>query len=248
MNEGRLAHCMFEFVYLARSDSVWEGRNIYAVREKLGEILAELYPIKVDLVVPAPDSGRSAATGYSRKSGIPIGDALVKNSYVHRTFIMPGEMQRKNSVKLKLNAIKSMVEGKSIVLVDDSLVRGNTMGKIVSLLKEAGAKEVHVMISCPKIIAPCFMGIDFPTYRELAAAVHSVEEISEMIGADSLNYMTIEGLVKAIGLPKNDLCLACLTDEYPTRERPKQAEAEKQKLLQEKLPVFQEQVVDKGIL
>ncbi|MBI5229250.1 amidophosphoribosyltransferase [Candidatus Micrarchaeota archaeon] len=216
------AHCMFEYVYFSRPDSVVNGVEVFKVREELGRTLARMHGGKgIDVVVPVPDSGRSAAHGFAAESGLRFAEGLIKNRYIWRTFIMPDDSARKASIKLKLNPVRSLIEGKRVALVEDSLVRGNTMGKIVSLLKETGAREVHVMISCPKIIAPCHMGIDFPTYRELAAAKNSVEEIREKIGADSLNYMNIEGLVKAIGLPRESLCVACLTDEYPTKQRPR---------------------------
>jgi amidophosphoribosyltransferase len=216
------AHCMFEYVYFARPDSVVNRVEVFKVRENLGRELARMYGEKgIDVVVPVPDSGRSAAYGFAEENGFKFAEALIKNRYVWRTFIMPSDTDRKASVKLKLNPIRSIVEGKRVALVDDSIVRGNTMGKIVSLLKDAGARDVHVMVSCPKIIAPCYMGTDFPTYKELIATRHSTEEIAEKIGADSVNYMSLEGLVKAIGLPRERLCMACLTDVYPTKQRPR---------------------------
>ncbi len=219
----RHAHCMFEWVYISRPDSVVEGESVIAVREKLGEMLSRLYPevVKhVDLVVPIPDSGRSAAYGFSRATGIRIAEALQKNRYVHRTFIMPGSERRKLMVGLKLNIVKSLVEGKRIALVDDSIVRSTTARRIVSRLREAGAKEVHLLVSCPPIKAPCFMGVDFPTYDELIAHKKDVEGIRKEIGADSLSYMTIEGLVTCVGKPAESLCLACLNEEYPTKTKP----------------------------
>jgi amidophosphoribosyltransferase len=218
LQQCRHAHCMFEYVYFARPDSVFEGGiSINQVRENLGRILAELYPVAADVIVPVPDSGRSAAVGYSLATGLPVREGLMKNRYIFRTFILPSKEQREYSVRLKLNAVRSIVEGKRVVLIDDSIVRGTTQKKIVKLLKEAGAKEVHVRISCPPIIAPCFMGIDFPTYEELIAANKSVEEIRKTIGADSLGYMTLDGLVRAIGLPREELCMACLNKEYPVK-------------------------------
>ncbi|MBI4399337.1 amidophosphoribosyltransferase [Candidatus Micrarchaeota archaeon] len=214
---NRRAHCMFEFVYFARADSIFEGKDIYDVRERLGKKLAELYKLDVDVVVPIPDSGRSTAYGYSVASGKRMAEGLIKNRYVYRTFIMPTVKGRKSSVKLKLNAVRSIVKGKKIALVDDSIVRGTTINKIAQLLRSAGAKEIHLLISCPPIISPCYMGIDFPTKKELIASGKSVEEIKKEIGVDSLNYMTIEGLIEAIGLPKNNLCTACLTGEYPVK-------------------------------
>jgi len=214
-HEERHAHCMFEYVYFARPDSQLENINVGMARENLGKTLAKLYPLDVDLIIPIPDSGRSAAYGYSVASKIPMSEALVKNRYIYRTFIMPADATRKSSIHLKLNPVKAIIKGKRVALVDDSIVRGSTMQKIVKLVREAGATEVHLIISCPPIIAPCFMGIDFPTYKELIASDKSVEQIRKMLNVDSLNYMTIEGLVRAIGLPKNDLCMACLTNVYP---------------------------------
>lgn len=218
----RKAHCMFEWVYIARPESIVEERSVIKVRERLGRKLAELYPElknKIDIVVPIPDSGRSAAFGYSYATGLPIAEALQKNRYVHRTFIMPGSERRKAMVKLKLNVIPSLVSGKRVGLVDDSIVRGTTMQRIVQIVREAGAREVHLLVSCPPIIAPCFMGVDFPTYEELAATGRSIEEIRRKLGVDSLNYMSVEGLVQCIGLPKEKLCLACLNEEYHVRTK-----------------------------
>ncbi|VVB65963.1 Glutamine--fructose-6-phosphate aminotransferase [isomerizing] [Candidatus Gugararchaeum adminiculabundum] len=217
----RKAQCMFEYVYFARPDAVFSGKVVGVVRQKLGEILAVKKKLDVDLVIPVPDSGRSAAYGYALASGKPFAEALIKNRYVYRTFIMPSQKQRVNSVRLKVNFIKSLVKGKRIALVDDSIVRGNTLRKIAALCREAGAREVHLVISCPKIIAPCFMGIDFPTGEELIAHNNkSIEAISKELGVDSLTYMDIEGLVEAIGIPKNELCMACLNGDYPVRISP----------------------------
>ena len=212
---GRHAHCMFEYVYFARRDSVIEGKNVYEVRQKLGEALAKKYKLNVDMVIPIPDSGRSSAAGYAQASGIPLVEALNKNRYVHRTFITPGVKGRQSAVRLKLNPIKALIQGKKVALVDDSVVRGTTMTRLVDLVRRTGAKEVHLLVSCPPVIAPCYMGVDFPTYKELAAANNSVEEMRKMMGLDSLNYQDIDGLVKSIGLPKEDLCMACLTNQYP---------------------------------
>ncbi|MFX1598590.1 MAG: amidophosphoribosyltransferase, partial [Promethearchaeota archaeon] len=215
-NLSRHAHCMFEYVYFSRPDSVLDGIPVHKVRTKLGEILAEIHPVKADIVVPVPDSGRSAAIGFSQTSGIPLCEGLIKNRSIWRTFIMPYPELRKRFVKLKLNPVRTAIEGKRVVLVDDSIVRSTTSRRIVSVLRKAGAQEVHIRISCPPLIAPCHMGIDFPSYDELVAANKTVLEICKDIGADSLGYMTIEGLIKAIGLPESKLCLACLTDKYPT--------------------------------
>ncbi len=221
-SEPSHAHCMFEYVYFARPDAVWEGRVIGQVRENLGKELAKLCKAKLDVVVPIPDSGRSCALGFSQATGVPFSEGIVKNRYVWRTFIQPSDKMRKAALRLKLNPVRSVIEGKRVGLVDDSIVRGNTMVKVVRLLREAGAKEVHLLVSCPPVIAPCYMGVDFPTYKELVAANNSVEEIEKMLGVDSLTYMSLGGLVEAIGLPKEDLCMACLTDVYPTKTNPKE--------------------------
>ncbi len=209
------AHCMFEYVYFARADSIIDGRHVYEVRREIGRILAEEHPAKADFVVPVPDSGRAHALGYSERSGIPYAEGLMKNRYVERTFILPSQETRVMEINMKLSPVKSVVEGKKIVLVDDSIVRGNTMRKIVKMLKDAGAKEVHVRIGSPPIIAPCYLGIDMKTRDQFIAAERSIGDIRKLIGADSLGYVSIDGLVKAIGLPYEDLCLGCLTGRYP---------------------------------
>ena len=216
----RHAHCQFEYVYFSRPDSEMEGFSVYEVRKKLGRKLAELYPVEADVVIPVPDSGRTAASGFSEASRIPLSEGLIKNRYVHRTFIMPRQKEREKAVRLKMNPIPHVVSEKRIVLVDDSIVRGTSMKHIVSLLRKAGAKEVHVRISCPPIISPCYCGIDFQRREELIRGITSLEETRKIIGADSLEYMTIDGLVEAIGLGKNELCLSCLTGEYLLRETP----------------------------
>ncbi len=213
--EEHTAHCMFEYVYFARADSIIDGKNVYDVRIKLGRILARESPADADIVVPVPDSGRTHAFGYSLESGIPFAEGLMKNRYVDRTFIIPDQSGRIEEIKLKLNPVKDVVKGKRVVLVDDSIVRGNTMKKIVRLLKSAGAKEVHVRIGSPPIVAPCYLGIDMKTRKEFIATGKSVEEIRNIIGADSLAYLSLDGLVEAIGFPKEDICLACLTGIYP---------------------------------
>lgn len=211
--ETKHAHCMFEFVYFARPDSVIEGRPVYLVREMLGEALASANCVNGGVVVPVPDSGRCCAAGFSCKAGIPMKEGLMKNRYVHRTFIMPHQDSRESGVTKKLNPIRGVLSGKEVVLIDDSIVRGTTMRKIVGAVRKAGARAVHVRISCPRIIAPCYMGIDFPTYGELAAAGGGEEEIRKTIGADTLKYNTLESLKSSIGM--DDLCMACLTDRYP---------------------------------
>ena len=216
--EENHSHCMFEYVYFSRPDSVIEGKPVYEARENLGRELAKLFNHSADIVIPIPDSGRSAAYGFSKASGIPLTEGLIKNRYIFRTFIMPSDSQRKSSISLKLNPIRAAVAGKRVALVDDSIIRGNTMRKIVKSLRDAGATEVHLLISCPPVIAPCYMGIDFPTYKELIASGKSIEQINRELGADSVTYMNVEGLVRSIGLPNTDLCLACLTDVYPTKK------------------------------
>ena len=213
-NGNRRAYCMFEYIYFSRPDSVINGISVYDVRLKLGEILAKLYPVEADVIIPVPDTGVIAALGYSRVSGIPISMGLIRNPYVGRTFIKPNQALRELSVQLKMGVVKEIVDGKKIVLIDDSIVRGTTIKWIIKLLRNAGAKEIHTRITCPPIKYPCYMGIDFPMRRELIASKHSVEEIRRLIDADSLGYMTIEGLIEAIGLSRNNLCLACLTGEY----------------------------------
>lgn len=214
----RRARCMFEFVYFSRPDSQFDGIWIYEARLRIGRELGRRCPVDADVVVPVPDSGRTAALGYSEATGIPLVEGLMKNRYVGRIFIMPGERNRSEMVRVKLNPVKPLIRGKRVVLIDDSIVRGTTMRHIVSMLRSAGAKEVHVRVSCPPIISGCYMGIDFPTKRELVASSRSVEEVRRVIGADSLEYNSVEGLVKGIGLPENELCLACLTGVYPLRK------------------------------
>lgn len=214
----KTAHCMFEYVYFARPDSILDGKSVYEVRKNLGATLAREGRVDADLVVPVPDSGITQAIGYSRESDIPFGEGLMKNRYIGRTFILPDQKQRTTSVKLKLNPIRSELKGKDIILVDDSIVRGTTIKKLIRLLKEAGAKKVHVRISCPPLKNPCLYGIDMQSRREFIAAKKDIEEIRREIGADSLVYTSIKGLVKAIGLPVTSLCMACLNREYPIKD------------------------------
>ena len=209
------AHCMFEWVYIARADSTIEEKLVYEVRRRIGQRLAKEQPVNADVVVPIPDSGRSHAIGYSEVSGIPYSEGLMKNRYVERTFIMPEQTERTTSVMLKLNPLKSVIKDKRVVLVDDSIVRGTTIRQIVQIVRNAGAKEVHVRIGSPPIRAPCFFGIDMKTRDQFAATGRTIEQIGKMITADSLGYISVEGLVDAIGLAAGDLCLGCLTEEYP---------------------------------
>ncbi len=212
--KGR-AHCMFEWVYIARADSTIEGQLVYEVRRRIGQKLAKEQPVEADVVVPIPDSGRSHAIGYAEVAGIPYSEGLMKNRYVERTFIMPEQAERTTNVMLKLNPLKSVIKDKRVVLVDDSIVRGTTIRQIVQLVRNAGAKEVHVRVGSPPIRAPCYFGIDMKTRDQFAATGRTVEEIGKMITADSLGYISVEGLVEGIGLPAGDLCLGCLTEEYP---------------------------------
>lgn len=209
------AHCMFEWVYFSRPDSILDDKLVFDVRRRIGGRLAEEHPADADIVVPIPDSGRAHALGYSERSGIPYGEGLMKNRYIERTFIMPVQDERETGVMLKLNPIKSETEGKRIVLLDDSIVRGTTIKKIVQILRNSGAKEVHVRIGSPPIKAPCYLGIDMKTRQQFVATERSMEEIAEIVTADSLGYISIEGLVECIGLDRRALCLGCLTGEYP---------------------------------
>lgn len=211
------AHCMFELVYFARADSIIDGKLVHDVRWKIGQCLAKDYPVEADIVVPVPDSGRTHALGYSSISKIQYDEGLIKNRYIGRTFIMPEQTDRERDIKLKLSPIKALVDDKRIVLVDDSIVRGNTMKRIVALLKTAGAKEVHLRIGCPPIIAPCYLGIDMKTRDQFIASNRAVPEIKRLLDADSLGYLSIDRLVECIGRKRNDLCLGCLTGEYPVK-------------------------------
>ncbi len=208
-------HCMFEYVYFSRPDNLLDGRLVYDVRKRIGQILARDNETNADLVVPVPDSGRAHAAGFADESGLPLVEGLIKNRFVERTFILPEQREREIGVLLKLNPIRSLVEDKEIVLVDDSIIRGTTMKKIVNILKKAGTGKVHVRVGCPPIRHPCYLGIDMKTRDQFVANDRSVEEIREEIGADSLGYVSLEGLVEAIDYPKEELCLGCLTGEYP---------------------------------
>ena len=210
------AHCMFEYVYFARPDSIINGVSVYKTRKKLGGLLARDDPVDADVVAAVPFSGVAAAVGYSEESEIPYAEVLIRNRYVGRTFITPEHENRAFAVRSKLIPIRDEIENREVVLVDDSIVRGTTMKQIVSLIKEAGAKAVHLRISCPPIIAPCFYGIDMQQYKQFIAAEKTVDEIRRFIGADTLAYNSMENLIKAIGLSKRSLCMACLNEDYPT--------------------------------
>jgi len=214
---GSQSSCIFEHVYFSRPDSLVFGRPVQESREELGRQLAREAPADADIVVPVPDSGVTAAMGYSAESGIPFRFGLIRNHYVGRTFIEPRQNVRDFGVKLKLNPVRSLLEGKRVVLIDDSIVRGTTSKKIVRLIRNSGAKEVHMRISCPPTISPCFYGVDTPSKKELIAANNSVAEIREYIGADSLAYLSLEGMKKACGDgEKTTYCTACYTGVYPT--------------------------------
>jgi amidophosphoribosyltransferase len=212
---GRRALCMFEFVYFARPDSAMYDCTLYEARQRMGAAVARQAPVEADLVIGVPDSGTPAATGYALESGIPFGEGLAKNRYVGRTFISPSQMLRQQGIRLKLNPMRHALEGRRIVVVDDSIVRGNTTRKLVALLREAGATEVHMRITSPPVKWPCFYGIDTDTQEQLIGAMKSVEEIREHIGADSLAYLSVEDMVAATGSPADSYCLACFTGDYP---------------------------------
>jgi amidophosphoribosyltransferase len=209
------ALCVFEFVYLARPDSRIRERTVHEARREMGRRLAKEHPVDADLVIAVPTTGHSAAQGFSELSGIPYGDGLYKNTYVGRTFIQPSQALRDRGVKLKLNPLPESIRGKRLVVIDDSIVRGTTQKQVVAALREAGATEIHVRITCPPVRWPCFYGIDFPTRQELIAADLSVEQICAYIGADSLGYLSLEGMVEAAGGEEGSFCRACFDGEYP---------------------------------
>ena len=213
IDPARHARCIFEYIYFARMDSTLDGVNVYHARITAGRALAQSYPVEADLVVGVPDSGLVAARGYSEQSGIPVGMAFHKNSYVGRTFIKPKQSERESSVRIKLNVIPEVVRGKRIVMVDDSIVRGTTCANIIRMLKKAGATEVHVRISSPPFLYPCYFGTDVPSNEQLIAHSHTTEQIREMIGADSLGYMEIDKLKDMVG--ELGYCDACFTGNYP---------------------------------
>ncbi len=220
-----LAHCMFEYVYFARPDSTIDEVNVYQTRLNIGKQLYEQFPIDADVIIPVPDSSIPAAIGYSRASGITYGEGLIKNRYVGRTFIMPTQEERELAVRLKLNPIKEAIKGKKIVLIDDSIVRGTTSKSLIDFVKEAEPAEIHFLVGCPPVVAPCFYGVAMASKKELIAANYSIEEIRQQLDIDTLGYISLESLVKAIGMPKEDLCLGCLNECYPT-ELPDDIEAE----------------------
>jgi len=209
------AQCVFEHVYFARPDSYVFGESVNEVRTNLGRLLAREKPVEADVIVPVPDSGVCAAIGFAEESGIPMRVGLIRNHYVGRTFIEPQQSIRHFGVRIKLNPVRSILEGRRVVLVDDSLVRGTTSRKIVKMVKAAGAKEVHMRISCPPTISPCFYGVDTPRRSELIAATHTLEEIQKYIGADSVGYLSLEGMLSAVGTRRSSYCTSCYTGQYP---------------------------------
>lgn len=212
---GRQALCVFEYVYFARPDSLLDGRTVAHVRKELGHQLAREHPVKGDVVVPVPDSGNYAAMGYSEESGIPVEFAFVRNHYIGRTFLQPTQLIRDFNVRVKLNLISKAVAGKRVIVVDDSIVRGTTARARVVTLREAGAKEVHVRVSCPPHRHPCHYGIDFPTSKELLANEHTMDQIKTYLGADSIGYLSLDGMIRATGHPTSKFCTACYTGDYP---------------------------------
>ena len=209
------AHCVFEYIYFARADSIIDGQLVYQTRIRIGERLLDEHAIDADIISPVPDSGITFAIGYSKKSGIDYIEGLMKNRYIGRTFIMPDQKMRETAVRLKLNTIRQNLEGKKVILMDDSIVRGTTSRRIVDMVRKAGAEEVHMRIGSPPIMSPCYLGIDMATREELVAAHKTVAGVEAVINADSLGYVSVEGLVEAVGIPADDLCLGCLTGVYP---------------------------------
>ena len=225
--------CVFEYIYFARPDSIIDGASVHDARMRAGEFLAEEHPVDADVVIGVPDSGLDAAVGYSRKSGIPYGIGLIKNKHIGRTFIAPGQTERENLVKIKLNTIRSEIEGKRVVLIDDSIVRGTTSARLVKLVREAGAKEIHMRISAPPFLYPCYYGTDIDSQDNLIACHHTVDEIAKIIGVDSLGYLSVENVLR---IAKNDpnagYCAACFNGKYST-ELPSVSEKNR---FEEKIP------------
>ena len=213
--DDKKALCIFEYIYFARPDSIIQNKLLYPARQAMGEMLAQEYPVEADLVMGIPDSATAASIGYSHASGIPYCEGLLKNRYVGRTFIEPDQRLRELGVQLKFNPLSRIISGKRLVVVDDSIVRGTTTPRVVNLLRKAGAKEVHLRICAPPIRHPCFLGVDMATEWELIAARKTIPEIRDYLGADSLGYLSIDGLLHAVGLPREIFCLACFTGEYP---------------------------------
>ncbi|MBP7411008.1 MAG: amidophosphoribosyltransferase [Methanoculleus sp.] len=212
---NRRAHCIFEYIYFARADSVIDGTLVYDVRRRIGQKLYDADPVEGEIVCPVPDSGTAYAAGYAERSGIPFVEGLMKNRYMGRTFIMPTQQQRERAVRIKLNTVRRNLKDRRVILVDDSIVRGTTSRRIVNMIREAGAKEIHLRVGSPAIIAPCYLGVDMPTRTELIASSRDVEAVRESIGATSLTYIPLEDLMGAIGCGERDLCTGCLTGCYP---------------------------------
>jgi amidophosphoribosyltransferase len=212
---SRKAQCVFELIYFSRPDSTVFGQNVYLFRKKQGELLAEEFPVKADLVMPFPDSGNYAAIGYAQASGIPLEMGVIRNHYVGRTFIQPSQGMRDFGVKVKLNPVKELLKDRRVVIIEDSIIRGTTAKTRIKTLRTIGAKEIHLLVSCPPHRFPCFYGIDFSTRGELIAARKTVEEIRDYIGLDSLGYLSMDSLVKATHIPREDLCFACFDGKYP---------------------------------
>jgi amidophosphoribosyltransferase len=218
-----LARCIFEMIYFSRPDATWDEQSVHQVRQKLGgEVAKEMKPVQADVVIPVPDSSVPAAIGFAAEAGIPYNDGFIKNRYVGRTFIEPTDSLRKRGVALKYNVVNENILDRKVILVDDSIVRGNTMGPLIKLLKDAGAAEVHLAITCPPITHPCFMGVDMGTYEDLIAHKRSVEEIRQYVGADSLHYLSLNGMMRAIGREEG-YCQACFTGKYPLEVNPEYA-------------------------
>ena len=213
--ETEPSHCIFEYIYFAKPDSRIYGHSVYQTRKALGRALAKEQPCDADIVTPMPDSGTYAALGYCEQSGLPFEMAVIRNHYIGRTFIQPSSDRRKQNVRLKLNPVRDVVEGKSIVIIEDSIVRGTTSSARVKTLREAGAREIHMRVSCPPHKFPCFYGIDFPSKEELIASRFSVDEIADFVGLDSLGYLSYEKMLEAMPLPGEDFCTACFSGNYP---------------------------------
>jgi len=212
--QPKLARCTFEHIYFSRPDAFWDGMRVHQVRQRLGEELAREAPVEADVVVPIPDSSMPAAIGYARASNIPYNEGFTKNRYIARTFIQPTDSLRKQGIALKFNALEENLRGQRVLMIDDSIVRGNTCGPLVKLLRGAGARQVHVRITCPPIAHPCYMGVDMGTYDEMIAHKHTLDEIRDYIGADSLHFLSVEGMMRALGR-REGYCNACFTGVYP---------------------------------
>ncbi len=216
-DKHRHSFCIFEYIYFSRPDSNVFGHSVYTTRKDLGRALAREHPVEADLVMPIPDSGTCAALGYAQQSGIPLEMAFIRNHYIGRTFIQPSQLIRDFKVKVKLNPSRDALKDKRIIIIEDSIVRGTRSKGRVRALRQAGAKEIHMRVSCPPLISPCFYGIDFPTKKELIAANHTIEDIRQFIGVDSLKYLSLDGMLNSMSQPKEEFCVACFTGNYPTK-------------------------------